>query len=202
MEKKQIETVNEGKPSEQVIAERLNALIKEGKKKGMLSSKELMDVLEELNLEQEQIDKFYDTLENLSIDITEGDGLDMLPIDDLSPDIEDLDTKEIPLCLFSKWVGPYQAEMGQNLQEVRETGTPCRFVRRIYSLNRPRKIAMMFQMEPQICQARTSRMTTDKMVAKVVITLAPYFSLMRAPVSRSNRWVLSPRTSSLMTSPA
>ena len=114
----------------------------------------------------------------------------------------DLDTKEIPLCLFSKWVGPYQAEMGQNLQEVRETGTPCRFVRRIYSLNRPRKIAMMFQMEPQICQARTSRMTTDKMVAKVVITLAPYFSLMRAPVSRSNRWVLSPRTSSLMTSPA
>ena len=94
MEKKQIETVNEGKPSEQVIAERLNALIKEGKKKGMLSSKELMDVLEELNLEQEQIDKFYDTLENLSIDITEGDGLDMLPIDDLSPDIEDLEEIE------------------------------------------------------------------------------------------------------------
>ena len=92
--KNENENTAEVKHSEESVHERLNALIKEGKKKGMLSSKELMDVLEELDLEQEQIDKFYDMLENLSIDITEGDTLAELPLDDLAPDIEDLDEIE------------------------------------------------------------------------------------------------------------
>jgi len=93
--KKQItEEKAEEVKSEMTVQDQLNALIKEGKKKGMLSSKELMDVLEDLNLEQEQIDKFYDTLENLSIDITEGDSLATLPDDDLLPDIEDLEEIE------------------------------------------------------------------------------------------------------------
>lgn len=98
MEKKKkttaAESEHEEKLSEQAIQERLSALIKEGKKKGMLSSKELMDVLEELDLDQEQIDKFYDTLENLSIDITEGDELATLPIDDIAPEMEDLEEIE------------------------------------------------------------------------------------------------------------
>ena len=75
------------KSQEQINEERLNALIEEGKKKGKLSSKELLDVLEEMNLEQEQIDKFYDTLENFGIDTTDDEDL---PGDDESPEIEDL----------------------------------------------------------------------------------------------------------------
>ena len=91
--KKNIEQENE-KPTIEVVKERLNRLIEDGKKKGMLSSKELMDVLEELNLEQEQIDKFYDTLEKLEIDITEDDALAVLPVDDVSPEMEDLEDIE------------------------------------------------------------------------------------------------------------
>ena len=49
-------------------AEKLSELIERGKKKGNLSSSELMDVLEELDLESEQLDKIYDTMENLGID--------------------------------------------------------------------------------------------------------------------------------------
>ncbi len=80
--------------SAEAIQERLNALIEEGKKKGMLSSKELMDALEELNLDQEQIDKFYDTLENFAIDTLEDDSLVALPVEDMDPGIEELEELE------------------------------------------------------------------------------------------------------------
>ena len=49
-------------------AEKLAELIERGKKKGKLSAAELMDVLEDMDLESEQMDKIYDTLENLGID--------------------------------------------------------------------------------------------------------------------------------------
>jgi len=79
------------KTQEQYNEERLNALLEEGKKRGNLSSKELLDVLEDMNLEQEQIDKFYDTLENFSIDTTENEeqALVLTDIDD-APEIEEL----------------------------------------------------------------------------------------------------------------
>ena len=62
-------------------AEKLNELLERGKKKGNLSSSELMDVLEEMDLETEQMDKIYDTMENLGIDTV---GEDYAP--DLSED--------------------------------------------------------------------------------------------------------------------
>ena len=46
-------------------AEKLAELIERGKKKGRLSSSELLDVLEDMELGTEQMDKIYDTLENL-----------------------------------------------------------------------------------------------------------------------------------------
>ena len=49
-------------------AEKLAELIERGKKKGNLSSTELLDVLEDMDLGAEQMDKIYDTLENLGID--------------------------------------------------------------------------------------------------------------------------------------
>jgi len=79
------------KTQEQYNEERLNALIEEGKKRGNLSSKELLDVLEDMNLEQEQIDKFYDTLENLNIDIAEVEEVAFVPPEnDDVPEIEEL----------------------------------------------------------------------------------------------------------------
>jgi len=79
------------KTQEQYNEERLNALVEEGKKRGNLSSKELLDVLEDMNLEQEQIDKFYDTLENLNIDIAEAEEVAFVPPEnDDAPEIEEL----------------------------------------------------------------------------------------------------------------
>jgi len=74
-------------------ADKLGDLIERGKKKGNLSASELMDVLEDMDLESEQMDKIYDTLENLGIDTV---GEDYLPelSDDVVPPIEELE--EIP----------------------------------------------------------------------------------------------------------
>ena len=74
-------------------AEKLGELIERGKKKGKLSASELMDVLDDMDLESDQMDKIYDTLENLGID-TVGD--DYLPelADEAVPPIEELE--ELP----------------------------------------------------------------------------------------------------------
>ena len=74
--------------------ERIGALIEEGKKKGNLSSSQLFEVLENMNLETEQVDQFYDTLESLNIDTTEPDSAVELADDVLAPQIEDLEEIE------------------------------------------------------------------------------------------------------------
>ena len=70
--------------------ERLNELIEKGKKAGKLSAKEL-ECLEEMNLDGEVIDKFYETLEqnNIDIDIASTDVLPPID-DDILPDVEDI----------------------------------------------------------------------------------------------------------------
>ena len=78
-------------------AEKLGELIERGKKKGNLSSSELMDGLEDMDLGAEQMDKIYDTLENLGIDTVGEDYIPDLP-DDVEPTIEaieDLPEEEI-----------------------------------------------------------------------------------------------------------
>ena len=62
--------------------EKLRELLAKGKKKGKLESSELMEVVDDLNLESEQMDQLYDSLEALNIDISTDDAL--LP--DLSDD--------------------------------------------------------------------------------------------------------------------
>ncbi len=71
-------------------AEKLSELIERGKKKGNLSAAELMDVLEDMDLETDQMDKIYDTLENLGIDTAGEDYLPDLP-DDADPPLEDME---------------------------------------------------------------------------------------------------------------
>jgi len=48
---------------------KIKELIERGKSKGVLTYKEIMDVLEEVELETEQIERIYDTLESLGIDV-------------------------------------------------------------------------------------------------------------------------------------
>ena len=65
--------------------EKLRELLARGKKKGKLDSGELMEAVDDLNLESEQMDQLYDSLEALNIDIgTEAD----LLLPDLNDDGE------------------------------------------------------------------------------------------------------------------
>ena len=57
--------------------EKLRDLLAKGKKKGKLDSGELMETLDDLNLESEQMDQVYDSLESLNIDISTDE--DILP---------------------------------------------------------------------------------------------------------------------------
>ncbi len=74
--------------------EKLLDLLSRGKKKGRLDSGELMDTLDELNLDSEQMDSVYDSLEALAIEI----GTEDLHItdlhDDLEPAVEDISDVE------------------------------------------------------------------------------------------------------------
>ena len=55
------------KPNNDVKKTVLFELIEKGKQKGMLTYKEIMDAFEETELGSEQIEKIYETLENLGM---------------------------------------------------------------------------------------------------------------------------------------
>ncbi len=68
----------------------LKDLIESGKKKGKLTTKEINDVLEEMDFDVEQVDKLYDTLEGQNVEIVED-----LSEDDLDKTItKDVDALE------------------------------------------------------------------------------------------------------------
>jgi len=54
--------------------EKLRELLARGKKKGKLDSGELMEAVDDLNLESDQMDQLYDSLEARTIDIGTGGG--------------------------------------------------------------------------------------------------------------------------------
>ena len=78
-------------------AEKLAELLEKGKKKGKLTSGELMEVLEEMDLESEQMDKIYDCMENMGIDTAGEDYLPELVNDEVPPieEIEEIPEEEI-----------------------------------------------------------------------------------------------------------
>ncbi|NJE74250.1 RNA polymerase sigma factor RpoD [Pseudoflavonifractor sp. SW1122] len=72
--------------------ERLVELVDAGYKKGKLSSGEMMEVLESMNLESEQMDKMYDIMENLGVDAAgEEDLMPILSEEDLLPPAEEME---------------------------------------------------------------------------------------------------------------
>ncbi|MCB6900647.1 RNA polymerase sigma factor RpoD [bacterium 210917-DFI.7.65] len=70
-------------------SEKLRDLLIKGRKKGKLDSAELSEVLDDMDLESDQMDSIYDTLELLGID-TAGDDYLPEPIDDADPPLEEI----------------------------------------------------------------------------------------------------------------
>ena len=72
----------------------LRDLLALGKKNGKLSLKEIADALQTLELESEDIDKVYETIENMGIEI---EGTDVLaPVNQDDDDFEVADVEEVP----------------------------------------------------------------------------------------------------------
>ena len=69
--------------------ERLAELLEKGKKQGKLTAKEL-ECIEELNLDSEVVDKFYESLETNGVDIDLAAADLLPPIDDVLPDVDDI----------------------------------------------------------------------------------------------------------------
>lgn len=67
----------------------LKELVEKGKTKGMLTYKEIMDAFEEVELEPEQIEKIYETVENMGIDV----------VGDIDAEIQDIQLTEEDLDL-------------------------------------------------------------------------------------------------------
>lgn len=67
----------------------LKELVEKGKTKGMLTYKEIMDAFEEIELEPEQIEKIYETVENLGIDV----------VGDIDAEVQELQNSEEELDL-------------------------------------------------------------------------------------------------------
>ncbi len=67
----------------------LKELVEKGRGKGMLSYKEVMDAYEEVDLRPEQIEKIYETLENMGIEV----------VDDPDDATEDEESKDLDLSV-------------------------------------------------------------------------------------------------------
>ncbi|MDE7220567.1 MAG: RNA polymerase sigma factor RpoD [Oscillospiraceae bacterium] len=70
--------------------EKIMDLFARGKKRGRLDSAEMMEVLDEIELDSDQMEKIYDSLESLSIEIgSEEDILPEMP-DDMDPPLDEI----------------------------------------------------------------------------------------------------------------
>lgn len=81
----------------------IRELIEQGKSKGQLTTKEILDALGELDFEPEQIEKFYDTLEAQGVEIVEDFGDDS--IDNLDTDAQSgEESKDLETALSSEGI--------------------------------------------------------------------------------------------------
>jgi len=67
----------------------LKDLIEKGKAKGVLTYKEIMDAFEEVELDPEQIEKIYETVENMGIDV----------IGDIDSELEEITEEDLDLSV-------------------------------------------------------------------------------------------------------
>ena len=75
----------------------IKELVERGKKKGMLTYKEIIDALEEIDLDPEQIEKVYETIEQLGVEVVGDIDADLKEIEEEGAvEEEDLDDLSVP----------------------------------------------------------------------------------------------------------
>ena len=85
----------QGAPDMDAQKQAVRDLLEMGKKKGKLTLKEMADALADVNLESDQLDKLYETLESMGIEI-EGAELAALDLVDEDEEFEAEKIEEVP----------------------------------------------------------------------------------------------------------
>ncbi len=93
MAKKAKAAANTPELDKEQVAAKINEMLEKAKKAGSISVKDLTALYDELHLEGEQIDKVYETLESLNIDVVDED-FSITITDDMLPEAADLDEIE------------------------------------------------------------------------------------------------------------
>ena len=71
----------------------MRELIEQGKRKGRLTTKEISDVLDEMDFDSDQLDKLYDTLEACNIEVVDEFAASMDAEEDMNViDAQDLES--------------------------------------------------------------------------------------------------------------
>lgn len=91
---KQVKNSEEKDPKAIKRDERILKIIEQGKQKGVLTYKEIMDALEDVEIKPEQIEKLYEVLEDMKVDILD-DNLD----EDMVGQEEDFDEANLDLSV-------------------------------------------------------------------------------------------------------
>ncbi len=109
----------------------LKDLVEKGKGKGMLTYKEIMDAFEEIELQPEQVEKIYETLEKMGIDVVGeiDQEAEEVPADEEEPDYSVPDGINIddPVRMYLKEIGKVQLLTGEEeveLAQRMEQGDP------------------------------------------------------------------------------
>ncbi len=91
----EIKAQNEGGTEAKQHKNEMQELIERAKAKGSVSSSEIMSVIGDTDYDIDAVDKLYETLENMGIDITECfDDIDDIADDDIENDIESYESAE------------------------------------------------------------------------------------------------------------
>ena len=94
----------------------IKKLIEQGKSKGQLSTKEILDALGELDFEPEQIEKFYDTLEAQGVEIVEDfedESLDNIHLENQQSSSENAEAPAAEGIVIDDPVKVYLKEIGR-----------------------------------------------------------------------------------------
>ena len=109
----------------------LKDLVEKGKGKGMLTYKEIMDAFEEIELQPEQVEKIYETLEKMGIDVVGeiDQEIEEVPADEEEPDLSVPEGINIddPVRMYLKEIGKVQLLTGEEeveLAQRMEQGDP------------------------------------------------------------------------------
>ncbi|MEA4831846.1 MAG: RNA polymerase sigma factor RpoD [Oscillospiraceae bacterium] len=70
----------------------ISELIERGRQKGSLSNSEIMEAMDDVDFDSDQIEKIYETLENMGIEVT--DYLEVPDLDAIEADVEAFDSPE------------------------------------------------------------------------------------------------------------